>query len=104
MASRWTESRKAVPLLEGVAAAEAQFRLAECLGQQNQVEDALIEFERVTILYAHEPWASEAQFQIGLCWEAMGEPAKAKAAFERLIARYPESKRVADAKKRLQAG
>jgi TolA-binding protein len=79
-------------------------RLAESIGQQNEIEEALVEFERVVILYGYEPWASEAQYQIGLCWEALNESEKAASAFEKLVERYPQSPHVDDAKKRLESG
>ena len=94
----------AVPLsAKGETAAQARYRIGECMLQKKQYDEALSEFINVLAHYRpHIFWAAAAQYKIGECWERQKDIKKARGAYQKVVTDFPESEHAKQAKKRLE--
>ncbi len=100
---------QAIPLYEQVTeetdtetAAKARFMIGECCFAQKQHKDATKHFLKTAFLYNHREWSAMAYFEAARCFEVLKDVEQAKTCYEKLIAKYPQHKKVQDAKRRIK--
>lgn len=86
----------------GVLAARARIEIGRLHYAAKRYDDALSEFLKVALLYAHEAEVAEATLLAGHCLQAQGERELAIEQYQRLVEKYPKSPFAAEAKKRLK--
>jgi TolA-binding protein len=62
--------------------ARAQFQIGECHLAQNDYNNAIKEFVRVTVIYSHPQWVSKALLEMGHTFDRQGDALKAKGQLE----------------------
>ncbi len=86
----------------GALAARARLEIGRLHYAAGQHDDALSEFLKVALLYAHEAEVAEATLLAGHCLQAQGQRELAIEQYQRLVEKYPKSPFAAEAKKRLK--
>src|SRR5262249_4458851 len=92
-----------VSLDKGELAAQARLALARLLEGENRAEDALAEYLKVAVLYAHEPSVAEALYRAGTVLEAQGDAQKAGERYREVVTDHARSPFAAQARERLEA-
>ncbi len=87
---------------KGVLAARARLEIGRLHVAAGRTEDALSEFLKVALLYAHAAEVSEAHWLAGRCLETLGDPQKAADQYREILAKYPESELAGAARDRLR--
>jgi TolA-binding protein len=87
----------------GVLAARARLELGRLLRAAGDTEQALSEFLKVAVLYAHEEEVAEGLLGAGECMEQLGDSARARGQYQEIVTRYPKTGAAAAAKKRLSS-
>jgi TolA-binding protein len=82
-------------------AAKAQFLIAETWLLEEKWSEAFLAYQKVYANYKFPDWQAEALLQSGKCDEQQGQWTDAARSYEQLIREFPQSPRVAEAKKRL---
>jgi len=62
--------------------ARAQFQIGECHLAQNDYNNAIKEFVRVTVIYSHPQWVSKALLEMGHTFDRQSDALKAKGQLE----------------------
>ncbi len=95
---------------ESVIGARARFMIGEVYFEQGNHKEAIRNYFKVAYGYGDtqspEPyhlWQASALFEAGRCFEVLKSVEQAKKMYNDLLSRYPNSDKVAEAKKRLQA-
>jgi TolA-binding protein len=94
---------RTLALDQGELAALARLGLGALLESEGRLDDALSEYLKVALLYAHEDAVAEALFSAGRVLEAQRDGAKAAARYRELVEQHPRSRFVAEARERLRA-
>jgi TolA-binding protein len=94
---------RVVALDQGELAAQARLALAGLLESEGKVEEALSEYLKVSLLYAHEESVAEALLSAGRCLEHLGRTEQAAARWRELVEQHASSRFAADARVRLAA-
>ncbi len=87
----------------GVLAARAQLSLGKLELARGDMQNALSDFLRVAVLYAHDEEVSEALLLSGRCLEELGDTARAHDRYRELIDKHPDSPFATQARARLKA-
>ncbi len=87
----------------GELAAGARLGLGALHEEEGRTEEALSEYLKVAVLYAHEERVAEALLRAGLCLERLGNVEKAAAQYRELIEKHRESPFAKSAEERLKA-
>lgn len=94
---------RTLALDQGDLAAGAHLGLGQVHESEGRLDEALSEYLKVALLYAHEDSVAEAQLSAGRVLEAQGEAEKAKARYRELADEHAESRFAARARERLRA-
>lgn len=94
---------RTLALDQGELAAGARLGLGRLAETEGRLEDALSEYLKVALLYAHEASVAEALLAAGRVLEAQGNAAKAAARYQELCSQHPGSDLVGRARERLLA-
>lgn len=99
------EALQAMPQdLGGEVAAEAQYELAACYRDKDDLAKAAEEFLKVSILYRNEQWGAVAQYEAGQCYEQLQDMGNAAKCYKAVLDRYAgQAEVVAKARERLAA-
>jgi len=77
---------------KGELAARIQYRIGDCYLTSQKMEDALLAYLKVTLLYYDQlEWAEKALLKSGGCYEILGDVKNAKECYLDLIKGYPGS-------------
>ena len=91
---KWGPARSAYRTVtadsEGPMAARAQYRIGLSHVRAGEVEDAINELLKVSILYTHREWAAKATLQSADLMAAEGKPGKALKLYEEVVERFPD--------------
>jgi len=87
---------------KGQLAARARLALGALLEQEGRIEEALSEYLKVALLYAHDEEVAEALFRAGTCLEQQGNTEPAQKQYREVLAEHPQAGFAAQAKERLQ--
>ncbi len=87
----------------GVLAAQARLELGKLLLKSGDAEEALSEFLKVSVLYAHDAEVTEGLFLAGKCLESMGDTAKARSQYQEIHDKHATSSFADAARERLRA-
>jgi len=93
---------RTLALDQGELAAGARLGLGRLLAAEGKQEEALSEYLKVALLYAHEASVAEALYRAGETLEALGDPAKAAARYRELVAEHARSPFAERARERLR--
>jgi len=85
----------------GVLAARARLGLGGLHLTEGRTDDALSEFLKVAVLYAHDEEVGNALLLAGQCLESMGDRERARGRYEELLQRFPGSRFAETARRRL---
>ena len=85
----------------GVLAARARLGIGKIHYDGDNLEEALSEFLKVAVLYAHPDEVSEGLYYAGQCLEKLGDTDRAKVQYREILEKYPESSYAEVAQKRL---
>jgi len=88
---------------KGVLAARARLELGRLHLAAEQIDEALSEFLKVSLLFAHEAEVAEGLFYAGRCLEAQNEPELARRQYDELVSKHPKSPYADAARERLGA-
>ncbi|MFT7465486.1 MAG: TolA-binding protein, partial [Pseudohongiellaceae bacterium] len=88
---------------QGVLAARARIALGKLSIADGQTEEALSEFLKVAVLYAHDDEVAEALVLAGQCLSALGQTDQAAARYDEVLKRYGQTPSAGTAKKLLSA-
>ena len=94
---------RVLSLDKGELAAQARLQLGGLLEDQGRPEEALSEYLKVALLYAHEQAVAEALLSAGRCLEALDDAEKARSQYRELLEKHPRSPFAAQARARLEA-
>lgn len=94
---------RTLALDQGELAAQARLGLGALLEAEGRLDDALSEYLKVALLYAHEDAVAEALFASGRVLEAQQDGARAAARYRELCDQHPRSRFAAPARERLRA-
>jgi len=86
---------------KGQLAAEARIGIGRLYEADDRTEEALSEYLKVAVLYAHDDEVAEALYRAGQCLETLGDADKARAQYEELVREHPQSAFVERARKAL---
>ncbi len=92
---------RVVSLDSGELAAQARLALAGLSEAEGRREEALSEYLKVALLYAHEESVAEALYRAGLCLEELGRPDQAAARWREVVDEHPRSRFAGEARERL---
>jgi tetratricopeptide (TPR) repeat protein len=84
--------RDVVARHDGPTAARAQFQIGECLFAMKKLDDAVREFLKVDVLYAHAEWSAAALYEAGRCFASLGRIDDARAQFTAVRTRFAATK------------
>ncbi|MEQ1894692.1 MAG: tetratricopeptide repeat protein, partial [Planctomycetota bacterium] len=93
---------RTLALDQGELAAGARLGLGRLLAGEGKLDDALSEYLKVALLYAHEESVSEALYRAGETLEALEDPAKAAARYREVLAEHARSPFAERARERLR--
>jgi TolA-binding protein len=95
---------------ESVIGARARFMIGEVYFEQGNHKEAIRNYFKVAYGYgdtqspeAYHLWQASALLEAGRCFEVLKSVEQAKKMYNELLSRYPNSDKIAEAKKRLQA-
>jgi TolA-binding protein len=94
---------RALALDSGELAAGARLELGRLAEGEGRLEDALSEYLKVALLYAHEELVGAALFGAGRVLEAQGAPEQAAARYRELVSEHAASADAPRARERLRA-
>jgi TolA-binding protein len=94
---------RTLALDQGELAAQARLGLGALSEAEGRLEDALSEYLKVALLYAHEDAVAEALFSAGRVLEAQRDESKASARYREVVEQHPRSRFAAEARARLRA-
>jgi len=94
---------RTLTLDQGELAAQARLGLAGLLEGEGRAEDALSEYLKVALLYAHEPSIAEALYRAGRILEQLGDARKAAERYREVCAEHAASDFARPSRERLQA-
>ncbi len=94
---------RTLALDQGELAAAARLGLGALHESEGRLDEALSEYLKVALLYAHEGAVSEALLATGRVLEAQGDAPKAAARYRELIEQHPDSASATAARERLRA-
>ena len=94
---------RVIELDKGVLAARARLGLGTMRYDAGDVEDALSEFLKVALLYAHDEEVANALYMAGQCLEQMGQTDGARERYREILDDHPETTFAGAARERLQA-
>ncbi|MCP3919541.1 MAG: tetratricopeptide repeat protein [bacterium] len=87
----------------GVLSAQARIELGRLALASGEAEEALSEFLKVAVLYAHDEEVSEALYLAGQVLEGQGDRVQALAQYDELLTKHPKTRFAARAKERVDA-
>src|SRR6185503_11903503 len=93
---------RTLALDQGELAAQARLGVAGLLEGEGRTDDALSEYLKVALLYAHEPSVAEALFRAGRALETLGDPKKAAERYRELVTQHAASPFAREARERLR--
>lgn len=93
---------RTLALDQGELAAGARLGLGRLLSAEGKLEEALSEYLKVALLYAHEASVSEALYRAGETLEALRDPAKAAARYREVVSEHARSPFADEARERLR--
>lgn len=85
----------------GVLSARARIGLGKLRMNAGKPEDALSDFLKVSVLYAHDDEVGESLLLAGECLETMGDRERAGAQYREVVDRFPNSKHAERARSKL---
>jgi len=93
----------------GPAAAQAQYRIAECYFASEQYLEATYEYRKVLDEYPSSDWAGQAMYGLGMCYYKQALPAeydqtiarKAVEQFQLFMGLYPDEPKAEEASQRI---
>ncbi len=94
---------RVLQLDQGVLAARARLGLGHMRLGAGETEDALAEFLKVALLFAHDEEVAEALFMAGQCLEQMGQADPARERYREVLDEHPQSSWTPRARQRLSA-
>lgn len=94
---------RVLELDRGILSAQARIELGRLKEAEGALDDALSQFLKVAVLYAHEEEVAEALVRAGGVLEAQGEPEQAKKQYQEVIEKHPRARFAEQAKERLAA-
>ena len=80
-----------ISLDKGELAAAARIGLGKLFEGEDRDEEALAEYLKVAVLYAHEASVAEALLRAGGCLERLDDPERAAKQYQEILAKYPNS-------------
>lgn len=83
-------------------AARAEFMIGEIMFARKDHSEAVRHFFKAAYGYAYPKWQAEATFEAARCLEVLEKPEQARDTYLELIEKFPQSDRVAAARKRLE--
>ena len=86
----------------GELAARARLGLGGLLEAEGRLEEALSEYLKVALLYAHDEEVAEGLYRAGTCLEALDDPERALERYEEVLAQHPETTFAAAARSAVQ--
>jgi TolA-binding protein len=87
---------------KGVLAARARIEIGKLAMSAGRTDEALSEFLKVAVLYAHDDEVAEGLYRAGQCLEKLGDDARAQAQYEEVVAKHATSSFAEQARKRLE--
>jgi TolA-binding protein len=93
---------RVIALDKGVLSARARLGLGALAHAAGEHEEALSQYLKVAVLYAHEDEVSQALLMAGQCLEDLGDTERAAAQYRELVEKYPRSELAARARERLR--
>jgi tol-pal system protein YbgF len=88
---------------QGPKAAEARYYLADAFYQDKQIDEAIVEFNKVIDSFPKSPLAAAALLKQAYGFKSQGKTKVYKLVLEKLVADYPQSPEAGQAKKLLTA-
>ena len=82
---------RVISLDKGELAAAARIGLGKLFEGEDRDEEALAEYLKVAVLYAHEASVAEALLRAGGCLERLDDPERAAKQYQEILAKYPNS-------------
>lgn len=92
-----TAFRRAAKAAGGPKSAEAQYRIGLAYREEGDMDRALDEFLRVSILYGHAEWVARATLASARLLDAAGEGSKARRLFDDLVRDHPGTEQAREA-------
>lgn len=86
---------------KGVLAARARIEIGKISMNAGRTDEALSEFLKVAVLYAHEDEVAEGLYLAGQCLEKLGDDARAQAQYEEVVTKHGSSAFAGAARQRL---
>ncbi len=93
---------RVIGLDKGELAAQARIGLGGIFEAQDRDEEALAEYLKVAVLYAHDESVAESLYRAGGCLERLDDPRKAAEQYREIVEKHPESSFVDRARAALQ--
>ncbi len=93
---------RTIALDPGELAAAARLALGALLETEGRTEEALSEYLKVALLYAHEESVAEALLRAGQALETLGQGEQARERYRELVSDHPRSAFAASARARLR--
>ncbi len=90
-------------LTQREVAARSEFMLGEYYFGKKDHREAIRHFFRAAYGYSYPRWQANALYEAGRCFEVLRKLKQARECYEELIKKFPQSSRVEEARKRLQA-
>ena len=92
---------RVLALDEGELAAAARLGIGALAEREGRLDEALSEYLKVAVLYAHDELVAEALVRAGGALEALGQPEKAADRYREVLRVHPRARFAADARDRL---
>lgn len=92
---------RAIERDDGVLAARARLELGGLQRRAGRVEEALAEYLKVAVLYAHDEEVADALVAAGGCLEELGDRDRARARYEEAVRDHPDTPGAREAARRL---
>jgi len=84
---------------KGELAAQARLGLGRLLEDEGRTEEALSEYLKVAVLFAHDEEVAEALYRAGTCLEALGDTQKALEQYREVVSEHPDARFAAEARR-----
>jgi TolA-binding protein len=94
---------RVIQLDQGLLAARARLGLGTMRYDAGDMEDALSEFLKVALLYAHDEEVANALYMAGQCLEQMGQTGSARGRYREILDDHPSTTFADAARERLDA-
>ncbi len=95
--------RRVAEMTAREVAARSEFMLGEYYFGQKQHREAIRHYFRAAYGYSYPRWQANSLYEAARCFEVLRKVKQARECYEELIQKFPQSNKVAEARKRLEA-